>query len=205
MCGIAGFVDFKKNSGEEELRSMTNALQHRGPDDFGTEVYQASEAFIGVGQRRLSIVDLSPLGHQPMHFQHLTVNFNGEIYNFKEVRKELEEQGYTFKSWSDTEVILKGYDCWGLDVVNKFIGMFAIALYDRNKQQVFFIRDRAGVKPFYYFWKDDLLLFGSELKALYQHPRFQKKIDTNSLALFLQFSYIPAPHSIFKNTFKLFI
>lgn len=203
MCGIAGFVDFKKNSGEEVLRSMTNALQHRGPNDFGTEVYQNSDAFIGFGQRRLSILDLSPLGHQPMHFQHLTVNFNGEIYNFKEVRKELEEKGYTFKSWSDTEVILKGYDCWGLDVVNKFIGMFAIALYDRNKQQVFFIRDRAGVKPLYYFWKDDLLLFGSELKALYQHPRFQKEIDTNSLALFLQFSYIPAPHSIFKNTFKL--
>lgn len=203
MCGIAGFIDFKKASGEDVLRNMTNALRHRGPDDFGIEVYDAGSSSIGFGQRRLSILDLSPLGHQPMHFSDLTVNFNGEIYNFKEVRKELEEKGYSFKSWSDTEVILKGYDCWGIDVVNKFIGMFAIALYDRRKEQVIFIRDRAGVKPLYYYWKNQLLLFGSELKALYQHPEFKKEIDTNSLALFLQFSYIPAPHSIFKDTFKL--
>jgi asparagine synthase (glutamine-hydrolysing) len=203
MCGIAGFVDFRKASGEEVLRNMTNALQHRGPDDFGAEVYDSVNGTIGFGQRRLSILDLSPLGHQPMHFKDLTVDFNGEIYNFKEVRKELEEKGYDFKSWSDTEVILKGYDCWGIDVVNKFIGMFAIALYDKRKEQVIFIRDRAGVKPFYYYWKNRLFLFGSELKALYQHPAFTKEIDTNSLALFLQFSYIPAPHSIFKHTFKL--
>ena len=203
MCGIAGFVDFKKTSNQEVLRSMTDALHHRGPDDYGVEVYDADSAAIGFGQRRLSILDLSPLGHQPMHFNDLTVNFNGEIYNFKEVRQELVDKGYEFKSWSDTEVILKGYDCWGMDVVNKFIGMFAIALYDRKKQQVIFIRDRAGVKPFYYFWKDELFLFGSELKALYEHPRFEKEIDTNSLALFLQFSYIPAPHCIFRNTFKL--
>ena len=138
-----------------------------------------------------------------MHFNDLIVDFNGEIYNFKEVRQELIDKGYAFDSWSDTEVILKGYQCWGIDVVHKFIGMFAIALYDRQKQQVIFIRDRAGVKPLYYYWKDDLFLFGSELKSLFKHPRFDKEIDINSLALFLQFSYIPAPHCIFKNTFKL--
>jgi asparagine synthase (glutamine-hydrolysing) len=203
MCGIAGFIDFKKNSDEALLRKMTDAMQHRGPDDAGYEVYQSSEAAIGFGQRRLSILDLSPLGHQPMHLDEYIVNFNGEIYNFKEIRKELEEKGYSFKSWSDTEVILKGYQCWGLEVVHKFVGMFAIALYDRKKGQVFFIRDRAGVKPFYYYWNNELFLFGSELKAFYQHPLFEKSIDVNSLALFLQYSYIPAPHTIFHNTYKL--
>ena len=203
MCGIAGFVDFKKDSGTEVLRSMTDAMLHRGPDDGGWEVYEAPQAVIGFGQRRLSILDLSPLGHQPMHFGDLIVNFNGEIYNFKEIRQELVEKGYSFTSWSDTEVILKGYHCWGLDVVQKFIGMFAIALYDKQKEQVILIRDRAGIKPLYYYQGSDIFLFSSELKALYRHPGFEKKIDVNSLALFLQFSYIPAPHSIFYNTFKL--
>src|SRR6201992_3731018 len=160
MCGIAGFIDFKKNTGLEVLKSMTDAMTHRGPDDSGYEVYEAPGASIGFGQRRLSILDLSPLGHQPMHFGDLVVNFNGEIYNFKEIRKELEGKGYSFTSWSDTEVILKGYDCWGMDVVNKFIGMFAIALYDKAKEKVILIRDRAGVKPLYVYRKDDILLFG---------------------------------------------
>jgi asparagine synthase (glutamine-hydrolysing) len=203
MCGIAGFVDFKKNSSPETLKSMTDALRHRGPDDEGYEIYDTPTASIGFGQRRLSILDLSPLGHQPMHFEDLSVNFNGEIYNFKEIRRELEDKGYSFISWSDTEVIIKGYHCWGLDVLKKFVGMFAISLYDKQKDQVIFIRDRAGVKPLYYYWNTQTLLFGSELKALFQHPAFEKKIDVNSLALFLQFSYIPAPHCIFQNTFKL--
>jgi len=223
MCGIAGFIDFRRNTGIEVLKDMTDALTHRGPDDAGHEVYDTPEARIGFGQRRLSILDLSPLGHQPMHYARseggangrwssgggaesygdLIVNFNGEIYNFKEIRKELEEKGYSFASWSDTEVILKGYDCWGMDVVQKFVGMFAIALYDRRKNTVLLIRDRAGVKPLYFYRKGDILLFGSELKALYRHSSFEKTIDANSLALFLQFSYIPAPHSIFKDTYKL--
>lgn len=176
MCGIAGFVDFKKSSGQDVLTRMTDALVHRGPDDAGYEVYEAAQAQIGFGQRRLSILDLSPLGHQPMHFEHLTVNFNGEVYNFKEVRKELEEKGYNFKSWSDTEVIIKGYHCWGLDVVQKFVGMFAIVIYDRQNEEVICIRDRAGVKPFYYFWNNEIFLFGSELKALYQHSAFEKRL-----------------------------
>ena len=203
MCGITGFIDFKKKTDIDVLRKMSDAMLHRGPDDGGCEVYEASGAAIGFGQRRLSILDLSPLGHQPMHFGDLIVNFNGEIYNFKEIRKELEEKGYSFHSWSDTEVILKGYDCWGIDVVQKFIGMFAFALYDKRKQQVILLRDRAGVKPLYYYWNEEILLFGSELKALYAHPAFEKKIDVNSVALFLQFSYIPAPHSVFHRTYKL--
>jgi asparagine synthase (glutamine-hydrolysing) len=203
MCGIAGFIDFQGNTGLDVLKKMTDAMTHRGPDDAGYEVYDASGVTIGFGQRRLSILDLSPLGHQPMHFGDLAVDFNGEIYNFKEIRKELEDKGYSFVSWSDTEVILKGYHCWGMEVVKKFIGMFAIVLYDRAKGKVIMIRDRAGVKPFYWYRKGDILLFGSELKALFEHPGFEKRIDANSLALFLQYSYIPAPHCIFRDTFKL--
>jgi asparagine synthase (glutamine-hydrolysing) len=203
MCGITGFVDFKKATSSDVLEKMTHSLLHRGPDDSGSEIIEAAEASIGLGQRRLSILDLSSLGHQPMHYADTIVNYNGEIYNFKEIRKELEEKGYTFNSWSDTEVILKGYHCWGLDVLQKFVGMFAIALYDKQKRKLFLIRDRAGVKPLYYYRDTDILLFGSELKTLYCHAGFKKEIDINSLALFLQFSYIPAPHCIFKNTYKL--
>ncbi|MGZ8545695.1 MAG: asparagine synthase (glutamine-hydrolyzing), partial [Flavisolibacter sp.] len=203
MCGIAGFIDFNKNTTREVLIQMTESMHHRGPDDGGFEIYESPNATIGFGQRRLSILDLSPLGHQPMHHEQLIVDFNGEIYNFKEVRKELEAAGYSFYSESDTEVILKGYQQWGIDVVHRFIGMFAIAIYDQQAQKVTFIRDRAGVKPLYYFWNNNLLIFGSELKAFYKHPAFEKNIDTNALALYLQFSYIPAPHTIFKNTFKL--
>jgi asparagine synthase (glutamine-hydrolysing) len=203
MCGIAGFIDFKKQTPDEVLRRMTSSLQHRGPDDSGCEIYFSSGASIGFGQQRLSILDLSASGHQPMHYLDLIVNFNGEIYNFKEIKEELETKGYHFTSGSDTEVILKGYHCWGLDVLEKFTGMFAIALYDKQKDQVILIRDRAGVKPLYYFHTNDILLFGSELKALYEHPSFEKNIDVNSVALFLQYSYIPAPHSVFKNCYKL--
>lgn len=203
MCGITGFADFRKKTSASVLKEMTDAMLHRGPDDAGHEVYENRHCTIGFGQRRLSILDLSPLGHQPMHYGDFVVNFNGEIYNFKEIRSDLEAKGYTFTSWSDTEVILKGYECWGLDVVNRFIGMFAIVLYDKAKEQLILIRDRAGVKPLYYSWQENLLLFGSELKALYKHPEFKKDIDINSVALFLQYSYIPGKHSIFKNTYKL--
>lgn len=203
MCGITGFLDFNKSTSSEILKEMTDAMNHRGPDDSGHEVYESNNASIGFGQRRLSILDLSPLGHQPMHFGNQILNFNGEIYNFKEIRKELEKEGYSFESWSDTEVILKGYHCWGLAVLKKFVGMFAISLFDKEKQKLYLIRDRAGVKPLYYYWNNNLLLFGSELKALYKHPEFEKRIDVNSVALFLQFSYIPGKYSIFKNTLKL--
>ena len=203
MCGIAGFVDFQKRTSMETLKLMTDSMVHRGPDDAGYEIFEQSNALIGFGQRRLSILDLSPLGHQPMSFEHITVDFNGEVYNFKEIKIELEEKGYTFKSWSDTEVIVKAYHCWGLEMLSKFIGMFAIAILDKNQGKVHFIRDRAGVKPLYYYWENDLFLFGSELKAFYANDRFNKVIDTNSLALFLQYSYVPAPYCIFKNAFKL--
>lgn len=203
MCGIAGFLDFQKEASEETIERMTDALVHRGPDDAGYQVIRLDKVSVGMGQRRLSILDLSPLGHQPMHFEDLVIDFNGEVYNFMEIRKELEGKGYAFQSGSDTEVILKAYHCWGLDMLSKFIGMFAIAILDKKAETFHLIRDRAGIKPLFYYWHDGLFLFASELKSFYANARFKKDLDVNSLALFLEFSYIPAPHSIFKNTFKL--
>lgn len=203
MCGIAGFIDFKKETGRDILVRMTDALTHRGPDDAGYDVIPTPDAAIGLGQRRLSILDLSPLGHQPMYFEHLCIDFNGEVYNFKEIRKELEEKGYSFASWSDTEVILKGYHCWGTGILEKMTGMFALVIHDKLKNEVVFIRDRAGVKPLYYFHDNNLLLFSSELKSFSQHPSFQRNISRESLALYLQYSYIPAPYTIFEKTHKL--
>lgn len=203
MCGIAGFIDFKQSSSVEILKKMTDALAHRGPDDAGYKVFDAPTSQIGFGQRRLSILDLSAAGHQPMHFQHLSILLNGEIYNFKDIQRELIDKGYTFNSKCDTEVVLKGYHCWGDKVTDKLIGMFAYVIYDAQKNEVTFVRDRAGVKPLYYYWANDVLLFASELKSFHEHPRFSKAIDVNSLSLFLQYSYIPVPHTIFKSAYKL--
>jgi len=138
---------------------MTDVLIHRGPNDSGYELIDTPYAFVGLGQRRLSILDLSAAGHQPMKYEHLSIIFNGEIYNFKEVRKELEEKGYTFNSWTDTEVILKGYHCWGDKVVKKLIGMFVYIIFDSKQQEITICRDRAGVKPLYYYWNNSLFLF----------------------------------------------
>src|SRR5687768_3503693 len=119
MCGIAGFIDFSQKSGQDTLQKMTDVLLHRGPNDAGYECYSSNGAVVGLGQRRLSILDLSSSGHQPMHFKQYSMVFNGEIYNFSEIRKELEAKGYTFSSGTDTEVLLKGFDCWQEKVMDK--------------------------------------------------------------------------------------
>lgn len=203
MCGIAGFCDFSKKSSNDIFKNMTDAMYHRGPDDSGYFWDENEYSQIALGHRRLSILDLSAHGHQPMSFEHLDIVFNGEVYNFKEIKKELLEVGYSFHSDSDTEVILKSYHQWGTKAVDKFNGMFAITIYDKKANKLIFIRDRAGVKPFYYYKKDSLILFSSELKSFHNHPDFQKDINKSSLSLYLQFGYIPEPHSIFKNTYKL--
>jgi asparagine synthase (glutamine-hydrolysing) len=205
MCGIAGFIDFNHNSTAQTLVKMTDALAHRGPDDKGYKIWEAPQYKIGFGHRRLSIIDVSPLGHQPMYSTdgRWAIVFNGEVYNYKEVQSELKGLGYTFKSNSDTEVIIYAVDCWGLAAVHRFIGMFAFVLYDTKDNKIHCVRDRAGVKPFYYYWKDNLFLFGSELKAFHAHPDFKKEIDMDAVALYFYYLYVPAPHSIFKNTFKL--
>ena len=203
MCGIAGFIDFNSVSQRVNLENMTDALLHRGPDAYGYSFHKNKNYTIGLGHRRLSILDLSELGKQPMEFENLEIIYNGEVYNFREVRDELEDFGYQFKSDSDTEVILKSFHKWGVNSVNKFNGMFVIVIYDKERDQVTIIRDRGGVKPCYYYYKDGLFLFSSELKSFHQHSNFEKEIDIQVLGKYLQHGYIPEPYSIFKNTQKL--
>lgn len=203
MCGITGFCDFTKKSNKHILQSMTDVLHHRGPNDSGYSFYKNEYANIGLGHRRLSILDLSNHGHQPMQFKNLEIAYNGEVYNFQEIRVELQKFEYIFHSDSDTEVILKAYHKWGINAVDRFNGMFAIAIYDKENDKLIFIRDRAGVKPFYYHFNDGLFMFTSELKSFHEHKEFKKEIDLDSAATFLQFGYITEPKSIFKNTFKL--
>jgi len=203
MCGITGFVDFNERTPEAVLGSMTDVLHHRGPDDTGTFYHRQEAAVIGLGHKRLSILDLSALGHQPMVFKNLVIVFNGEIYNFKEIRKDLEKEGYSFSSNSDTEMILQAYHRWGAGMLERFIGMFAFAVYDRDTQELTLFRDRAGVKPLYYYYKDGLFLFASELKSFHQHPSFNHELNTGALSLFLQYGYIPQPHTIYAHCSKL--
>ena len=205
MCGITGFVDFNKKLTKKVLDDAANTLQHRGPDDSDVIVAETYFANIGLGHRRLAILDLSPLGHQPMYSddEQVAIVFNGEIYNFREIRSELKSKGNSFHSNSDTEVIIKAYQQFGIDCLNRFIGMFSIAIYDANLQKVFLIRDRAGVKPLYYYFADNCLIFASELKAFHQFPNFKKAIDDVAVSLYFKYGYIKAPYSIFKNTHKL--
>ena len=203
MCGISGFVDYSKTSDKAILEKMNRIMAHRGPDGEGYGMYNIEKATIGLGHRRLSIIDLTEGGSQPKTFGHLHITFNGEIYNFEEVKKELEAKGHTFESHSDTEVILHAYKEWGNACLQKFIGMFAFAIYDEANKKIFACRDRAGVKPFFYYQKEGLILFASELKAIVQHPKFVKEINLDAAAAFMQFGYVPTPHCIFNHTHKL--
>ena len=203
MCGISGFADFNKRTVKETLEKMNRILSHRGPDGEGYGIYNNDTAAIGLGHRRLSIIDLTEGGSQPQTYQSLHITFNGEIYNYAEIKKQLEQKGHQFHSHSDTEVILHAYAEWGSAALQQFIGMFAFAIYDEAKQKIFACRDRAGVKPFFYYWKNNLFLFGSELKALMQHPEFAKEINTDAAAAYMQYGYVPTPHCIFNDTHKL--
>lgn len=203
MCGICGFIS-KQNITLDQLKCMNNTMYHRGPDDSGEEIYTMKDGYeIGLAQRRLAIMDLSPLGHQPMHSENkrVSVVYNGEIYNFKELREELSD--YSFRSNCDTEVIIAAYLKWGIKCVHKFNGMFAICIYDRQDEKVYLIRDRIGKKPLYYEWKDGNLVFASELKPIMERPGFQKKIRREVLSRYLFQQYIAEPDSIFEDVFKL--
>ena len=203
MCGITGFIDFTKKSSKDILQSCTNTLEHRGPDGEGFELLENEHAQVGLGHRRLSIIDLSSFANQPMWYKNFCIIFNGEIYNYVEIKRTLEEKGHSFTTNSDTEVILHAWEEWGSDMLQRFIGMFAFAIYDTQHNKLFCCRDRAGVKPFIYSWNNGLFLFGSELKALMKHPQFKKEIDMDALAAYMQFGYVPTPHCIFKDSFKL--
>lgn len=204
MCGICGFISNKPMT-KDTLIEMNNTLSHRGPDDHGEEIYQIGiNRYVGFAHRRLSIMDLSDKGHQPMHSanEQVSVIFNGEIYNYYELRQELSD--YTFQSNCDTEVLLAAYLRWGIDFVNKINGMFAIAILDRATSKVFLIRDRIGKKPLYYYKADnDNIIFASELKAIVASAMFSKEVNKDIVGRFLYRSYIIAPDTIYKNTYKL--
>jgi len=197
MCGITGYFG---NGNQEILKKMTQTLHHRGPDDEGFYI----DENVGFGHKRLSIIDLSNAGRQPVSNEDnsIFIIFNGEIYNFLALKKEL-KQSHTFKSHTDTEVILHLYEEIGVEIFNKLSGMFAIAIYDKRKNELILARDRMGKKPLYWGIFDNTLIFGSELKALTQHPSFKKELDLQSLNKYLSYEYVPTPHSIFKNTYKL--
>ncbi len=199
MCGIAGFLG---SGSEQTLSSMCDALSRRGPDDHGTY----SGAGLGLAHTRLAIIDLSSLGHQPMHSasNRAHVAFNGEIYNYKTIRRELEDAGmYQFRTESDTEVILALYETMGVNGFSKLDGMFAFALYDSASETLYLVRDRFGKKPLYWGVFDGTMLFGSEVKALMRHSAFKKEVDSESLSAYLAYEYVPTPRSLFKGVHKL--
>jgi len=207
MCGITGFWDITGTDTSEcgcRVVNMTMSLEHRGPDDMDTWV--DPRVGVALGFRRLSIVDLSAAGRQPMQSPsgRYVMVFNGEVYNFAAVRADLESSGIRFRGHSDTEVMLAGFEHWGIEAaVRRCVGMFAIALWDREEHRLWLIRDRLGIKPLYYGYAKGHLLFGSELKALRRHPAFVAEIDRGSLALYMRYGYIPAPYSIYQNVHQL--
>ena len=205
MCGICGFIE-KKSCSEELLTDMIDEIRYRGPDDRGVFMDQLQcGCQLGLAHRRLALLDLSANGHQPMSSEsgRTVISFNGEIYNFKELRRQLEQKGCRFRTGTDTEVILYAYETWGIEAVSRLNGMFAFALFDRQAQCVYLVRDRMGVKPLFYYTGTEELVFASELKPIMKHPAFQKEIDRDALTLYLAAEYIPGRQSIFRNTFKL--
>jgi len=207
MCGIAGVLDFRGNSGvqfERQAAAMSDCLAYRGPDDHG--LWSDPEAGVVLAHRRLSIVDLSPAGHQPMVSAdgRVIITYNGEIYNFQELRPELEARGIKFRGHSDTEVMLEAFAAYGVDAtVKRLIGMFTIAVWDRRDRTLKLVRDRLGIKPLYWAKFGGLFLFGSELKALRAHHGWTPRINRNAVASFMRYNYIPTPHSIYENVNKL--
>lgn len=207
MCGITGFWQ-APGEGEIELRAqasrMAARLAHRGPDD--SDEWGDETCGLGFGFRRLAIVDLSPTGRQPMQSAsgRYVIVFNGEVYNFAAVRTELEKTGNTFRGGSDTEVLLAAIEEWGLPkAIQRFVGMFGFALWDRENRSLHLVRDRLGIKPLYYGWQGGTFLFGSELKALAAHRAFSPEIDRDALALYVRYGYVPAPYAIYRGIHKL--
>ncbi len=207
MCGITGFIDRTGNhqdkDGRKIIQKMTDTLYHRGPDGGSTEILDLQTVQIGLGHRRLAIIDLTDHGKQPMMFQDLWITFNGEIYNYQEIKKELTNLGHTFTGNSDTEMILHAFTEWGEKCLDRFIGMFAFVIINIREEKVFAARDRAGVKPFFYYHKNGLFLYASELKAFHEHPGFSKVIDPSAVAAFMQYGNVPTPHCIFTDCLKL--
>jgi len=202
MCGLCGVLNFDGQApvDQEGLAAMTATLQKRGPDDLG--YYRSGP--VGLGHRRLSIIDLE-MGHQPLSNEDgsIWIVYNGELYNYREMRANLEKAGHRFATLSDTEVIVHAYEEYGADCLKAMNGMFAFAIWDSNRQRLLLARDRLGIKPLYYAKLPHCLLFGSELKALVAHPQFERLLDVTALNLYLSLEYVPTPHSILKGVNKL--
>jgi asparagine synthase (glutamine-hydrolysing) len=203
MCGLVGIASLSPAPDRTWLATGRDAITHRGPDDAGE--WWSNDGRVGLAHRRLSILDLSPAGHQPMRDEQrgLTTVFNGEIYNFRELRAQLEQRGYCFHSSSDTEVLLAAYDAWGTECLTKLNGMFAFALYDARRQTVFLARDRAGEKPLFYHLVQGTLHFASELKALLADPSLSRRINPASLDCYLAMGYVPGERCILQGYNKL--
>lgn len=202
MCGITGIFNINGEPVSVNiLQKMTDSLSHRGPDGEGVW----TEGFAGLGHRRLAIIDLSPLGSQPMQNDSgdLIITYNGELYNYMNLKVELEALGYKFHSKTDTEVILKSFEAWGSECVHKFNGMFAFAIWDRKKSAIFIARDRYGIKPLYYFFKNGKLIFASEIKALLQHPEISVKVNIKALNEYFSFQNIFSDLTLFKDIMLL--
>jgi len=203
MCGIIGQINRNKPLDPENFFQMRDSLTHRGPDGYGHFFNESLK--VGLAHRRLSIIDLTDNGKQPMSNEDKTIHitFNGEIYNFKELKEELKEK-HQFKSNTDTEVLIHGYEEWGLEILLKRInGMFAFAIYDSKQKQLILARDRIGIKPLYFYFDNETIIFASELKAIQKSNTFNKEIDFDGVADYLMYRYIPHPRTIFKNTHKL--
>ena len=212
MCRIVGWWDLRKNSlnpkqnsksqSDQIINKMLLRLRHGGPD--GSGVFSSDQTALVLGHCRLSIMDLSLAGRQPMNYKNWQITFNGEIYNFQEIRQALIKAGYTFNTQTDTEILLKGFEAWGMDMLlEKCRGMFAFALWNEQKKELFLVRDRLGVKPLFVYHKEGLYLWGSELKAFHEHPDFDKAISAKAVNLYLQYGYIPQPNCIFEHVEKV--
>jgi asparagine synthase (glutamine-hydrolysing) len=203
MCRILGVWSKNQNFNVDNLlvTRMRDTMHLGGPDDAGIVCIEENSFYLA--HRRLSIIDLSPLGHQPMVWNDYTIVFNGEIYNYKEIRNELIALGCSFNSDSDTEVIIQAYHIWGTSSWSKLNGMFAFALYDSTTKKIYLVRDRLGVKPLYYYSYNDVLIFASELKSILANPSLDREIDHKAVSLYLQTGYIKSPYSIFKNIRKV--
>lgn len=204
MCGITGYLHPVGLENADVIRSMTDALTHRGPDDAG--VWSDGEGGVAFGHRRLAILDISPMGRQPMASacERYVICYNGEVYNYRTLRDELESLGHAFKGGSDTEVLLAAIVQWGVsEAVGRFVGMFAFALWDTRARELVLVRDRLGIKPLYYGTVGKAFVFGSEIKVLRAFPGFDSTVDRGALTLYFRHNYIPAPYSIHENVRKL--
>ena len=204
MCGICGKISLKSETISSDLIvRMTSSLAHRGPDDSGL-IYDEA-AGVGLAHRRLSIIDLSSAGHQPMKSDDgkVCICYNGEIYNFIRIRKLLVDCGHRFKSATDTEVVLKAYLQWGTECLEKFVGMFAFTIWDRRNQTLFLARDRLGIKPLYYYIDDEGILFASEIKALLQHPAVKPEPDFEAIQDYITYQYVMSEKTFFKGIYKI--